>query len=94
MELTYTVILRPEPEGEYTVLVPALPGCLTCGATIGQALRSAEEAIALYVECLIEDGLAVPREGASVTLETEHLTEAHVFRVSIELDDATVAACA
>jgi len=27
--LSYQIILRKEPEGGYTVLVPALPGCVT-----------------------------------------------------------------
>jgi hypothetical protein len=27
----YNIMLRPEPEGGYTALVPALPGCVTYG---------------------------------------------------------------
>ena len=91
MRCIYTVVLRPEPEGNYTVLVPALPGCLTCGETIGDALRMSEEAIRVFLESLLDDRLPIPDEGPTVSLETENLTEAHVFRVSVLMDEAPVA---
>jgi len=58
----YRVILRPEPEGGYTVLVPALPGCVTYGVDVAEAVAMAREAIELYVESLIEHGEEVPSE--------------------------------
>jgi predicted RNase H-like HicB family nuclease len=58
----YTVVLEPtDPEG-YSVHVPALPGVVTSGDTIEEALAMAREAIALHVRGLIEDGEAVPIE--------------------------------
>jgi len=48
----YEVILRQEPEGGYTVIVPELPGCITYGETIEEALKMAEEAIELYLESI------------------------------------------
>ena len=43
---TYRILLNPEPEGGYTVTVPALSGCVTYGETIEEALSMAKEAIA------------------------------------------------
>ena len=60
--LSYRVILRKEPEGGYTVLVPMLPGCVTYGKTVEEAIEMAKDAIRLYVESLIEDGVSVPVE--------------------------------
>jgi len=31
--LSYRILLRKEPEGGYTVIVPSLPGCVTYGDT-------------------------------------------------------------
>lgn len=31
MQLTYKLLMHKEPEGSYTVSVPALPGCMTFG---------------------------------------------------------------
>ena len=59
----YTVILEPDEEGNgYTVLVPALPGCITQGTTKEEALERAKEAITLYIETLKADGEPVPVE--------------------------------
>ena len=46
--LNYRVIFRREPEGGYTVNVPSLPGCITFGETVEEALEMAKEAILLY----------------------------------------------
>jgi antitoxin HicB len=56
MEATYTVVLRREEDGRYSVSVPALPGCHTWGETLPQALHMVEEAIEGYLEVLEEDG--------------------------------------
>ena len=57
---TYTVIYEPQPEGGYTVTVPALPGCVTEGDTLDEARRMAEDAIRGYCESLLADGLPLP----------------------------------
>ena len=44
------------------MVVPLLPGCVTYGDTIDEAISMAEEAIELYVESLIENGDEVPTE--------------------------------
>ena len=44
------VILEPQEEGGYTVYVPSLPGCISEGDTIEEALKNIKEAISLYLE--------------------------------------------
>ena len=62
-ERRYTIILHPDPEeGGYTVTVPALPGCVTEGETIEEAIALAKEAIALYKSDLQTHGEPVPEE--------------------------------
>ncbi len=62
-ELQYTIILHPDPEeGGYTVTVPTLPGCVTQGETVEEAVAMAKDAIRLYIESLIEGGEPVPEE--------------------------------
>lgn len=69
--LTYTVLLEPDPdERSFTVTVPELPGCITQGDTLAEALTMAREAIALHVEGLAVDGLPVPVERAAPRLAT------------------------
>jgi antitoxin HicB len=42
--LTYRIHLTPEPEGGYTVTVPALQGCVTWGRDYEHAVQMAHEA--------------------------------------------------
>ena len=60
--LNYRVLLRREPEGGYTVTVPALQGCVTFGTTIDEAITNAKEAIELFLESLRDHGDPIPTE--------------------------------
>ena len=62
--LCYQITLRKEPEGGYTVLVPALPGCATFAKMEEEAIEMSRDANPGYVESLIEDGEAVPLQAA------------------------------
>ena len=57
---TYRITLKKEPEGGYTVTVPALPGCITYGENVDEAILMAEEAIELYIEELQSRNEEVP----------------------------------
>jgi len=67
-------LLRKELEGGYTVIVPSLPGCITYGETIEEAIEMAKEAIELYIESLKEHGEEIPTEEETLeyTLTIEH----------------------
>ena len=73
--LNYRVLLRKEPEGGYTVIVPSLPGCVTFGETVEEGIEMAKQAIALYIESLKARGEQVPSEGD--TLEFTVTVEEH-----------------
>ena len=74
MRLSYRILLRKELEGGYTVIVPSLPGCITYGETIEEAIEMAKEAIELYIESLKEHGEEIPTEEETLeyTLTIEH----------------------
>jgi len=49
------VVLEPSEEGGYTVYVPSLPGCVSEGETVDEAMANIREAIELYLEPVDED---------------------------------------
>lgn len=57
---TYRIVLRKEEEGTFTVIVPALPGCITWGENVDHAIEMAKEAIEAYVDVLKEEGEPIP----------------------------------
>ncbi len=66
MQRTYRILLNPEPEGGYTAIIPALPGCITWGKDIQEAKMMAKEAIELYIEDLVAAGEIVPDDNESL----------------------------
>ncbi|MGH2585589.1 MAG: type II toxin-antitoxin system HicB family antitoxin [Dehalococcoidia bacterium] len=67
----YTVILTPDPEdGGYVVTVPTLPGAITQGETIEEALENAVDAIRLVVSNLERHGEPIPEEQGTPIVET------------------------
>ena len=44
------VVIEAQEEGGYTVYVPSLPGCISQGDTIEEALNNIKEATELYLE--------------------------------------------
>jgi antitoxin HicB len=57
---TYTVVLRREPEGGFTVRVPALPEIVSYGEDEDEALAMAKEAIELCLLNRSELGEDIP----------------------------------
>ncbi|MCZ2112951.1 MAG: type II toxin-antitoxin system HicB family antitoxin [Anaerolineae bacterium] len=51
------VVLEPSEEGGYTVYVPALPGCISEGDNLEDAMVNIREAIELYLEPIEDDWL-------------------------------------
>lgn len=57
----YIALIHKEPDSDYGVSFPDFPGCITAGATVDEARRMAERALAFHIAGLIEDGETIPR---------------------------------
>ncbi len=60
--MKFTVILAPEAEGGYSVICPAIPGCVSQGDSLKEALASIREAILLCLEVRRDEGLPLAVE--------------------------------
>ncbi len=49
------IVLEEQDEGGFTVYVPSLPGCISQGENVEDALKNIKEAIELYLDAEIED---------------------------------------
>lgn len=58
--MNYPVVIHKDRRSDYGVTVPDLPGCVSAGATVDEALTMAREAIELHLEGLIEEGGVIP----------------------------------
>ena len=63
MRLTYPAIFYPDPEkpGAYAVEVPDLPGCVSGGSTLADAIFMATDAASGWILDELEEGRALPQ---------------------------------
>ena len=60
--MRYSVVLIPEDDGRVSVLVPALPGCVSMGNSHAEALAHVREAILGWLETEVAAGNQPPAE--------------------------------
>lgn len=58
--LLYPAYFRRVESGGYSVDFPDLPGCVSAGDSLGEALAMAREALSLHLYGMAEDGDAIP----------------------------------
>ena len=63
--MKFTVILGPE-DGGYSVVCPAVPGCVSQGDSLEKALENIREAIAVCLEVRSDGKLPAPVESPEV----------------------------
>ena len=62
--MTLKVVLERSDEGGFTVYVPSLPGCVSEGETIDEAMANIREAVELYLEPAEDD--LISKEGSQI----------------------------
>ena len=58
--MKYPIIVHKDPESDFGVTVPDLPGCFSAGDTMEEALQNTEEAILTHIEGLLLDNDPIP----------------------------------
>jgi predicted RNase H-like HicB family nuclease len=58
----FTAIFEKNEDGDYTVTVPSLPGCISEGDTFDEALKNIKEAITLYLGVMKKDKEKIKEE--------------------------------
>jgi len=81
-EYQYTIFLHRAEEGGYIADVPLLPGCMSQGETIEEAIQMTRDAIDLYLKVYIDRGKAIPVETENVILQVKGRLP-HVRKTSV-----------
>tara|TARA_R110000868_G_scaffold358354_1_gene620069 strand:+ start:1173 stop:1421 length:249 start_codon:yes stop_codon:yes gene_type:complete len=73
--MKYPAIIKKEKDGKYSVSFPDFNGgkfglCVSCGDTLEEAKKNAEEALSLHVLGLIEDAECVSLSSRIASLPT------------------------
>ena len=60
MEYVYPAIFHQNKDGSYTIIYPDLPGCISEGKSLGNAMYMAQSALAQWVGYLTDKKQAIP----------------------------------
>lgn len=72
MKLVYPAIFYPFPEGEgYTVEVPDLPGCVSEGRDLAEAIDMGTDAASGWILGELEDGNDIPKASRPANITPE-----------------------
>ena len=71
--MKYPAIIKKQKDGKYSVSFPDFKGGkfglpVSCGDTLEEAKKNAEEALRLHVEGLLEDGGKLPTPSEAIEL--------------------------
>ncbi|WP_338086820.1 type II toxin-antitoxin system HicB family antitoxin [Magnetospirillum aberrantis] len=59
--MRYPILIEEGSEDTaFGIVVPDLPGCFSAGDTLDEAMESAKEAVAAWVDCALDNGTAIP----------------------------------
>jgi predicted RNase H-like HicB family nuclease len=70
--MKYAIFLEKDPDSDYGVTVPDLPGCFSAGSTIEEAMDNAQEAILTHLEGLMLDDEAIPQASSIELLKEQN----------------------
>ena len=86
--MVFPIVIHKERDSAYGVTVPDLPGCISAGDTLEEAIGMAREAVELHLEGMIEDGVAIPVP-KPLEVHRKHYAEAAAFAL-VEIDAANL----
>jgi predicted RNase H-like HicB family nuclease len=69
VKYVYSAIFTPLPSGGYDVRVPDLPGCITCGKNLADAIEMAEDAIAMWLSDAEDNQETIPAPCEKIDVE-------------------------
>ena len=88
MEYVYPAVFHGNDDGSYTITYPDLPGCVSEGKSLGNALYMAQAALTQWIEYLGEKNQAIPEASKIGGIQTDDGDFINLVRVEIKDDRA------
>ena len=73
-----TRVLLSEEGGGYLIEFPDLPGCMSDGETLEEAIENGKDALQCWIEAAAEDGQKIPEPGSSPTWVQQVPPDVHI----------------
>lgn len=83
-EYVYPAVFCPNEDGSFTITYPDLPGCISEGKSLGNAMYMAQSALTQWIEYLLDKKETIPLASDLKTLETEPGEFVNLIRAEIK----------
>ncbi|WP_300767003.1 type II toxin-antitoxin system HicB family antitoxin [uncultured Acetatifactor sp.] len=83
-EYVYPAVFHPNDDGSFTITYPDLPGCISEGKSLGNAMYMAQSALTQWIEYLTDKKQDVPMASGLGSLETEPGEFVNLIRADIK----------
>lgn len=70
-EYVYPALFHPNSDGSFTILFPDLPGCISEGKSLANAVYMAQDALTQWIDYLTDKKKSIPSPSDSRELQTE-----------------------
>lgn len=87
MKLIYPACFYPCDEGGYTVVFPNLPGCVTEGDSLSEALEMAVDASSGWLLASVEENRKIPEASDIKDVVPNEYANGFVSLIAIDLDE-------
>lgn len=82
MEYLYTATFTPMENGAgYEARVPDLPGCITTGKSLSDAIKQISDAAGIWLVCAEDEGDAIPEAKPQHCIQREAGAELSIIRI-------------
>lgn len=85
MKLIYPACFYPCEEGGYTVVIPDLPGCITEGDTLSEAVDMAIDAASGWLLDSVEENEQIPKASDIKSVVPDEYENGFVSIISVDL---------
>ncbi len=83
-EYVYPAIFHPNEDGSYTITYPDLPGCISEGKSLGNAIYMAQSALTQWIEYLTDKKQSIPLASSFENIEITQEEFINLIRVDIK----------
>nr|WP_302111506.1 type II toxin-antitoxin system HicB family antitoxin [uncultured Acetatifactor sp.] len=83
-EYVYPAIFHPNEDGSFTITYPDLPGCISEGKSLGNAMYMAQSALTQWIEYLTDRKQEIPLASSLDSLDAAPGEFANLIRADIK----------
>ena len=83
-EYVYPAIFHPNEDGSFSITFPDLPGCISEGKSLGNAMYMAQSALTQWMEYLVDKRQTIPSASNFNSLETAQGEFVNLVRAEVK----------